>query len=76
MTAAEDFSYFIEKVPGCFFALGIGKEGEKLKTLHTSDYNYNDELIATGAYFFLRIVEDRLKIKLFPQTPAKRTMTR
>ena len=41
------------------------KEGEKLKTLHTSNYNYNDDLIATGAYFFLRIVEDRLGCKIF-----------
>jgi hypothetical protein len=29
-------------------------------TLHTSNYDYNDNLLPTGAYFFLRIVEDRL----------------
>jgi len=41
------------------------KEGESLKTLHTSNYNYNDDLIATGAYFYLRIVQDRLDSDIF-----------
>ena len=35
-------------------------------TLHTSTYDYNDDLIATGAYFFIKIVEDRLKINILP----------
>jgi hypothetical protein len=43
------------------------KEGLPLQTLHTSQYDYNDDLIATGAYFFLRIVEDRLNVNLIPQ---------
>ena len=42
--------------------LGTMKKGEKPKTLHTCDYNYNDNMIATGSYFYLKIVEDRLKI--------------
>jgi len=28
MAAAEDFSYFLEKTPGCFFMLGTMKEGK------------------------------------------------
>ena len=40
------------------------KEGDLLRTLHTSDYNYNDDLIATGAYFYLRIIERRFAIEL------------
>jgi len=35
-------------------------------TLHTSTYDYNDDLIPTGAYFFLRIVEDRLGVQILP----------
>jgi hypothetical protein len=42
------------------------KEGKQLMTLHTSTYDYNDDLIATGAYFFLKIVEDRLKVIILP----------
>ena len=65
MAAGEDFSYFLQNRPGCFFLLGTMKEGEKLKTLHTSNYDYNDDLIPTGAYFFLRIVQDRLGCTFF-----------
>lgn len=62
MTASEDFSFFLQEKPGCFFALGTMKVGQQLMTLHTSTYDFNDNLMASGAYFFTRIVEDRLGI--------------
>lgn len=40
------------------------KEGKRAMTLHTSTYDYNDDLIATGAYFFIKIVEDRLGVNI------------
>ena len=64
MSASEDFSFFLHHKPGCFFALGTMQEGKQLMTLHTSTYDYNDNLIPTGAFFFLKIVEDRLAVKL------------
>lgn len=65
LSASEDFSYFLLEKPGCFFALGTMQEDKPPMTLHTSFYDYNDNLIPSGAYFFLRIVEDRMGIKLF-----------
>jgi hippurate hydrolase len=62
--ASEDFSYFLHEKPGCFFALGTLKPGEKPNGLHTSKYNYNDDMIATGAFFWLKLVEDRLCTKI------------
>lgn len=67
LSASEDFSYFLEEIPGCFFALGTMKEGKQLMTLHTSNYDYNDDLIPTGAFFFLKIVEDRLGVCVLPK---------
>ena len=64
IAASEDFSYFIENTPGCFFALGTLKPGTKPMTLHTSNYDFNDDMIATGAYFWVRLVEDRLNISI------------
>jgi metal-dependent amidase/aminoacylase/carboxypeptidase family protein len=64
MTAAEDFSYYLKERPGCFYMLGTRRPGENY-VLHTSHFNYNDSMIATGAYMFLRIVEDRLGCKFF-----------
>ena len=64
LTASEDFSFFLENKPGCFYMLGIKKEGENY-CLHTSYYDYNDSMIASGGLLFVRIVEDRLGISIF-----------
>lgn len=64
LTASEDFSYFLLEKPGCFFALGTLKPGDKVRTLHTSDYDFNDDMVATGGYFWVRLVEDRLGVTL------------
>lgn len=44
--------------------LGTKKAGEPTKVLHTSTYDYNDSVIGSGAYMYLRLVEDRLSIKI------------
>lgn len=59
LTASEDFSFFLEEKPGCFYMLGIQKPGENY-SLHTSHFNYNDEMIASGGLLFVKLVEDRL----------------
>ena len=64
LSASEDFSYYLGRKPGCFFTLGTLKPGCVPKTLHTSDYNFNDDMVATGGYFWVRVVEDRLAVKL------------
>lgn len=66
MTAAEDFSYYLQEKPGCFFMLGTQKLGENY-VLHTSHFNFNDSMIASGALMFIRIVEDRLGAKILPE---------
>lgn len=64
LTASEDFSFYLQEKPGCFFALGTRKPGTKAKTLHTSDYDFNDDMVATGGYFWVRLVEFRLIVSL------------
>ncbi|MDI3334852.1 M20 aminoacylase family protein [Defluviimonas aestuarii] len=50
---AEDFSYLLEKRPGCYLFLGQG-EGAGL---HHPAYEFNDEAAPFGASFFARLVE-------------------
>ncbi|MCT8328634.1 M20 aminoacylase family protein [Albidovulum sediminis] len=50
---AEDFSYLLEKRPGCYLFLGQG-EGAGL---HHPKYDFNDEAAPYGASFFVRLVE-------------------
>lgn len=59
LTASEDFSYYLEARPGCFYILGI-KRQDKNYSLHTSNFDYNDSMIASGGLLFVKIVEDRL----------------
>ena len=63
LTASEDFSYFLEARPGCFYMLGLKRPGENY-CLHTSFYDYNDSLIPSGGLLFVRIVEDRLNCSI------------
>jgi len=62
VTASEDFSYFLMEKPGAFFCLGTMRREDE--TLHTSTYDFNDRCLATGALFWVRLTEDRLKCNL------------
>lgn len=61
---SEDFAYFLQKVPGSYFCLGTKKPNAEAGTLHTSTYNFNDNMVATGGWFWVKLVEDRLNAKL------------
>ena len=50
---AEDFSYMLEKRPGSYLFLGQGDSAG----LHHPEYDFNDEVAASGASFFARLVE-------------------
>ena len=65
LPGSEDFSYFLQKRPGCFFGLGAKKQGQERVIMHSSGFNFNDDLVATGGYFWIRLIEDRLGVKIF-----------
>jgi hippurate hydrolase len=54
--ASEDFSFMLEKVPGCYFNIGNGA-GEGSCEVHNPGYDFNDEALPLGATVFARIVE-------------------
>ncbi len=57
--ASEDFSFMLEKVPGCYFNIGNGS-GEGACEVHNPGYDFNDEALPLGASVLARIVETRL----------------
>jgi hippurate hydrolase len=59
IVASEDFSFMLEKVPGCYFNIGNGA-GEGACEVHNPAYDFNDGALALGASVFARIVEKRL----------------
>jgi hippurate hydrolase len=57
--ASEDFSFMLNKVPGCYINIGNG-QGEGACEVHNPGYDFNDEVLPIGAGFFARLIETRL----------------
>ena len=46
----EDFSYFAQVVPGCFFRLGCGNPGKGITAqIHSPDFDLDEECLVVGA---------------------------
>ncbi len=58
----EDFSYYLEKIPGCFFFVGsCPKDQKPLSTPHhCSHFDIDENALLIGASTFTRIIENRL----------------
>ena len=56
MMGSEDFSYFLREVPGAFAWIGNGVSA----SLHNPKYDFNDNILCTGASFLATIAEDYL----------------
>ena len=53
---AEDFSYYGEVVPACFFLLGLLPPDEtSMPLLHASDFDFNDSALEIGVRMFSRL---------------------
>ena len=53
---AEDFAYLAREVPGCYVWLGNGP-GEGGCMLHSPHYDFNDDILATGIRYWVRLAE-------------------
>ena len=62
MSFSEDFAHFANFVPGCFFLLGNGQTGCVSSPLHSSSYDFNDELLPIGVKIWSKIVRKILPI--------------
>ena len=64
---AEDFSFYLQHKPGCYFLIGngdgshrIGGHGMGPCMLHNPSYDFNDELIPLGGSMWVRMAEEWL----------------
>ena len=61
---SEDFSYFLQAKPGCYFLIGNGDGAHRQGghgmgpcMLHNPSYDFNDDLIPLGATAWVRLAE-------------------
>ena len=63
---AEDFAHMLKEKPGCYIWLGSGTRGtgdsdEKGRALHNPHYDFNDNIIALGVSYWVRLIERLLR---------------
>ena len=58
---SEDFSYMLESCPGCYVWLGIASDKDDTgDMLHSSHYDFNDDVLPIGASYWVKLVENEL----------------
>lgn len=54
LMGSEDFSFYLQKKPGCFFIIG---NGEGCGPLHSPAYDFNDKALPVGVGLWVRLAE-------------------
>lgn len=49
---AEDFSYYIQRIPGCYVRFGARPEGSEYVPLHSPSFDIDERVLRVGAAFF------------------------
>ncbi|HEY8364603.1 MAG TPA: M20 family metallopeptidase [Haloplasmataceae bacterium] len=58
MMIAEDFSYYLQKIPGYFFILGTkNEELGYTHPLHSCYFNFREEVLFTGIELYIKLCE-------------------
>jgi hippurate hydrolase len=56
----DDFAFMLAARPGCYIWIGNGPAGDG-RTLHSSRYDFNDEILSLGASYWCTLVESVLQ---------------
>lgn len=55
----EDFAYYLQRTPGCFFLVGVEPPGQKnYPSLHNDRYDFTDAALAVGMRMYVGIVRN------------------
>ena len=55
----EDMAFYLEKSKGCFFFLGVGREG--CAPLHNPKFDFNEDVLPLGVETYCRLAYELLK---------------
>ncbi len=57
---SEDFSFYLQEIPGCYVRFGACREGWENIPLHSSCFDFDEEALKIGAAFFDQVVREAL----------------
>ena len=57
---SEDFAFMLQAKPGCYVLLGNDETEPNGYGLHNPNYDFNDDILTTGADFWVKLVETEL----------------
>ncbi|KAG9408928.1 hypothetical protein AC1031_020834 [Aphanomyces cochlioides] len=64
--AGEDFTYFLQQRPGCFFTIGTREANEtQMRHPHSDTFDFNDRILPLSARMYLEIAHQRLQCALY-----------
>jgi hippurate hydrolase len=55
---AEDFSYYLERIPGCYVRFGARSKDMRYIPLHSPSFDIDEGVLRVGAAFFDQLVRD------------------
>ena len=53
---AEDFSFYLQQLPGCYARFGARIREKEYIPLHSPDFDFDERALAVGAAYFDRVV--------------------
>ncbi|MGJ0485821.1 MAG: M20 aminoacylase family protein [Methylomicrobium sp.] len=59
---SEDFAFMLQQKPGCYLWIGNGASQNSC-LLHNPHYDFNDEILPTGAAYWIKLVETVLPVR-------------
>lgn len=57
----EDFSYYLEQIPGCYVRFGARRPDQPEIALHNAHFTVDEEVLKIGATFFEQVARDAIK---------------
>lgn len=58
---SEDFSYYLQEIPGCYVRFGARIKEDEYIPLHSPHFDINEEVLKVGAEYFDQIVREAIK---------------
>jgi amidohydrolase len=57
----EDFSYYLQQIPGCFVRYGAAKEGHETASSHSPNFDFDEETLKIGTAYMSELIRFTIK---------------